>query len=346
MLLVGALALIAVIGGSAWYFLRPTPSKAPSRLIRIGLSMDTVKIDRWPRERDIMSQEATAAGAILTPAVADGDSAVQANQIENFVSQKVDVIIVIAVDANGLSTALSDAKRAGIKVIDYDRLTFNSQPDLYVSFDSTKVGQIEAQYVVDALSKSIAKPKVAFVGGSPTDNNAVLVRDGAMGVLDPLVSAGKAQIVYDTFTADWSSSAAYAGLKAYLDGGGKLDAVVCSNDGMALGVVQALKEHGLDGKVPVSGQDGDITALQRIVAGTQTVTAYKPGKDLAKAAIAAAIDLANGRTPTTNGTTNNKQADIPSYLLNPQAVTKDTIKSTIIADGVYTSQQVYGASQQ
>jgi len=344
--LLGALAIIVLvgIGLGARTFTTTSKPAAPARIVRIGLSLDTTKIDRWSKERDIMTQKASAAGATLTTAIADGNSQTQASQIENFISQKVDAIIIVAVDANALGTAISDAKKAGIKVIDYDRLTFKSSPDLYISFDSTKVGQIEAQYVVDAIPKSVSVPKIAFVGGSPTDNNATLVRNGAMSVLNPLIDANQAKLVYDKFTPDWNSSDAYAGIKQYLDNGGTLDAVVCSNDGMAGGVVKALKEHGLDGKVPVSGQDGDLSAIQRIVDGTQTVSAYKPGKSLADAAITAAIALTEGKAATSNGTTDNQTTQVSSYLLDPVAVTKSNIQQTVVKDGVYTTEQVNGST--
>jgi D-xylose transport system substrate-binding protein len=147
---------------------------------------------------------------------------------------------------------------------------------MYVSFDSTKVGQYEAKNVMSAVPKTVAVPNVMLIGGSPTDNNALLVHTGMMDELQPLVSAGKAKIVFDQDSADWSPDVAYANVKQYLAGGGKVDAVIAANDGTASGVVRALQEKDLAGKVPVSGQDAELPAVQRIVAGTQTVTVYKP----------------------------------------------------------------------
>jgi D-xylose transport system substrate-binding protein len=339
------IAVIALLGFAAWKFMyKPAAAPVAEEAVRIGLSLDTVKIERWATERDIMAQKASKMGATLTTAIAEGNNDTQVSQIENFITQKVDVIIIVAFDANGLSKVTDEARAAGIKVINYDRLTLGSSPDLYISFDSVKVGKQAAQYVVDAIAKTIAVPNIAFVGGSTTDNNSYLVKEGAMSVLDPLVKSGKAKLVYDKFTTDWSPSEAYANYKKFLDGGGKADGVVTSYDGLAFGVVKALKERSLDGKVAVSGQNGELQAIQRIADGTQTMTAYKPGKPLAEKTVELAIDMAKGKKISTNGVTNNKKINVPSYLFDPIPVTKANINDTVIKDGTFTSEQIYNPS--
>jgi ABC-type xylose transport system substrate-binding protein len=163
-----------------------------------------------------------------------------------------------------------------------------------------------------------------------------------MSVLDPLVKAGKAKLAFDQYTPNWDAQTAYENLKAFLDKGGKVDAAVVSNDGMATGVTQALKEHGLAGKVPVSGQDAELTAIKRLIDGTQTITLYKPITTEAERAVEGAIDLANGKAPQTTGVMNNGKIDVPAFLINPVPVTKDTIKETVIKDGFYSAEDVYG----
>ncbi|HSX32471.1 MAG TPA: substrate-binding domain-containing protein [Candidatus Saccharimonadales bacterium] len=350
--LIVTLAVVAVIvlaagGFGIWKMManKPTP-KAAVKPVRIGLSLDTLKIQRWSDERDIMAKKATAMGATLTTLVAEGDNQVQVDQIDNFITQKVDVIILVSADATGVAPAIERAHKAGIKVIDYDRLNIKADSDLYMSFDSVKVGVQAADYVVKAIPATVKVPKIAFLGGSTTDNNAFLVKDGAMSILDPIVKSGKATLVFDKFITDWSPSEAYTEFKKFLDGGGQVDAVVTSYDGLAFGAIRALHEKGLDGKVPVSGQNGELQAIQRIAAGTQTMTAYKPGKPLAEKTIALAIDMANGKKITTTGVTNNKQRDVPSYLFDPIPVTKDNIKDTVIKDGTFTAAQIYGAGGQ
>jgi D-xylose transport system substrate-binding protein len=342
-----AVVLLAAIGGGLWWHGHKSAKTTVSHTkatstIRIGLSLDTLKELRWAQDRDFMSKRAEANSASVTTLVADSDDKTQVSQIENLIAQRVDVLIIVPHDAKAVAPTIAEAHKAGIKVIAYDRLILNSDVDMYVSFDSTKVGQYEASGVMSAVPKTVTVPNVMLIGGSPTDNNAVLVHAGAMNILQPLVTAGKAKIVLDEYSADWDPDIAYANVKKYLDGGGKVDAIVAANDGTASGVVKALKEKGLAGKVPVSGQDAELPAVQRLVAGTQTVTVYKPISALAYKAVDTALALARGQNPATTGTTNNGQKDVQSYLLNPTAVTKDNIKSTVIKDGFLSTKDVYG----
>jgi D-xylose transport system substrate-binding protein len=349
-LLILVIVLIAAAaGGALWWndhksTHKPVSKASSTPAYRIGLSLDTLKELRWAKDRDFMSQHAQANGATVTTLVADSNDQTQIDQIENLIAQKVNVLIIVPHDAKAVAPTIAEAHKAGIKVIAYDRLILDSDIDMYVSFDSTKVGQYEAQDVMNAVPKAVAIPNVMLIGGSPTDNNALLVHTGVMDVLQPLVAAGKAKIVFDQYSADWSPDIAYANVKQYLASGGKVDAIVVANDGMASGVVRALQENGLAGKIPVSGQDAELPAVQRIVAGTQTVTVYKPIKLLAYKAIDIAITYAKDQTPPSNGTVNNGQKDVRSYLLNPTPVIAGNITSTVIKDGFLSSQDVYGAN--
>ena len=218
------LTLVVIVGGgaSAFFLLHTSvaPVSSPQKLIRIGLSLDSLKIQRWGDERDIMMQKAATLGATVTTLSAEGDDPTQIAQLENFISQKVDVIVLVAHNGAAVAPAIAEAQQAGIKVIDYDRMTSSSTPDLYLSFDSVKVGVDIAQYVLDAVPKSKTVANIAYIGGSPTDNNAYLVQQGVMSVLDPLIKAGKIKLVYNEFTPDWSPSVAYTDFKKFLDGGG------------------------------------------------------------------------------------------------------------------------------
>ncbi|MFZ2886515.1 MAG: substrate-binding domain-containing protein [Minisyncoccia bacterium] len=347
-LISAGIVTLLLLGAGAYFFLAPsapaTPSVSDEKIVRIGLSLDSVKIQRWADERDIMVEKATKMNATVTTYSAEGDDATQISQIENFISQKVDAIIVVAHDANALGPVITQAQQAGIKVINYDRLTGSSTPDLYLSFDSVKVGTYAAQYVIDAIGKDKKVPNIAYVGGSPTDRNTYYVLEGAMGVLDPLVQEGKINLVFNEFTKDWSPSEAYLNFKKFLDGGGKVDGVVTAYDGLAYGVVQALAEKKIEGAIPVSGQNGELQAVQRIVKGTQTMTAYKPGRPLAEKAVEAAVDFSHGRNPETNGVVNNGVADIKAYLFDPIPVTKDNIRTTVIKDGTFTESEIYGGA--
>lgn len=343
-LLTGVL-LIALLAAGAYFFLKTdtdtNPVQTSEKIVRIGLSLDTLKTQRWANERDIITAKALEHGAVVTTLVAEGDDEKQISQIENFISQKVDVIIVVPHDTTAQNTVLAKAQTAGIKIINYDRLTQGSTPDLYLSFDSIKVGEVGARYVIDAIPDTIAVPAVAYFAGSSNDNNTHLVSSGVMSVLEPLVASGTINLVYNEFTTEWSPDVAYKNMKAFLDNGGHVDAVVTASDALAYGVIQALAERDLAGKVPVSGQDGELQAMQRLLKGTQTVSAYKPGRLLAEKAVAEALKFANGQSPEVNATVNNGMTDVPSYLIDPIAVTKENIDSTVIADGTYTRSQIY-----
>lgn len=345
--ILAGLAFSVVIGGTiAGAFLMLAPQPAPQatpteNIVRIGLSLDSVKIQRWAEERDYMIRKAEELGATVTVFSAENDDPTQIAQIENLISQGVDAIIVVAHDAALVGPVLEQARGAGIKVINYDRLTTNGTPDLYLSFDSVKVGEAVAQHVIDNVDKQIAVPNIAYVGGSPTDNNTYLVLEGAMSVLQPLADQGKINLVYNEFTKDWSPSEAYTNFKRFLDEGGTVDGVVTAYDGLAYGVIQALAEHNKAGTVPVSGQNGELQAVQRIVQGTQTMTAWKPGKPLAEKAIEAAVAFAKGETPEINGSINNQVADIPSYLFDPIPVTIENLETTVIESETYTRETLY-----
>ncbi len=345
-----AVIVLAIIASVVYFYSRPNaemPNQDAStkgKIIRIGLSFDSVKIQRWADERDIMVEKAKSLGATVTTFSAEGDDDKQISQIENLISQQVDVIIVVAHDAQAVGPVLTKAQEAGIKVINYDRLTMKGKPDLYLSFDSVKVGEYAARYVVDDAMKAKSVPNIAYVGGSTTDNNSYLVLEGAMSVIDPLVKSGKITLVYNEFTKDWSPSEAYKNFKTFLANGGKVDGVVTAYDGLAYGVIQALGEKNLAGKVPVSGQNGELQAIQRIVQGTQTMTAWKPGKPLAEKAVEAAVAFATGNTPESNGTVKNDTADIRSYLFDPIPVVKGNIDETIIHSGTFTREQIYGSN--
>jgi D-xylose transport system substrate-binding protein len=311
--------------------------------VKIGLSFGDLKLERWHHDEDYFVNyvKAHSNNQVLVQD-ANGSSSTQVSQCENLISQGVKVLVIVPQDGSTLAQVVNDAQKDGVKVIAYDRLILNSKPDLYVSFDNIKVGELQAQYLVQKAPKG----KYVLIEGSPTDNNAYMFYQGQMNVLQPLINKGDIQIVYKQFTPDWSTENALNEMQdALTKTHNQIDAVLAANDSTALGVVQALKQQQLAGKIPVTGQDADLANCQLIVQGLQTMTVYKPIKQEAETAAQAALDFAEGKTPQTNGTVNNKTADIPAILLQPVAVTKDNMKDTVIKDGFHTEAQVYGGSQ-
>lgn len=306
--------------------------------IRIGLSMDTLKEERWQKDRDIFVKRAEELGAEVLVQAADGKDETQIKQAESLLTQGIDVLVVIPHNAEVSSTIVDAAKRQNVPVISYDRLIKNSEPDLYISFDNEKVGEMQAQYLVEKAPKG----NYILIGGAQTDNNAKLFRQGQMKILQPLIDKGDIKIVADQWARDWLADEALKHTENALTvNNNDVVAVVASNDATAGGVIQALNTQKLSGKVVVSGQDADLAALQRIVDGSQTMTVYKPVSQLAAKAAEAAVTLAKKEKVETNEKINNGKMDVPSILLKPIAVDKNNLDETVIKDGYQKREKVY-----
>jgi D-xylose transport system substrate-binding protein len=338
--LVGLL-VFASVGSAACVSGEPQPGGAPrskSGPVRIGLSMDTLKEERWQRDRDLFVARAQELGAEVFVHAANGDDKVQVQQAENMLTQGVDVLVVIPHNGEVAASIVEAAKRQGVPVIAYDRLIRNSEPKLYLSFDNEKVGELQARYLLERAPKG----NYVLVGGAPTDNNALLFRKGQMNVLQPAIERGDIRVAGDQWARDWLASEALRITEdAITRNGGDITAVVASNDATAGGAISALEVSRLAGRVLVSGQDADLPALQRIVAGTQAMTVYKPVHLLARRAAEAAVALARGEQVTTTAAVNNGRIDVPSILLEPIVVDKTNLDDTVIKDGYQKREAVY-----
>ena len=286
---------------------------------------------------------------------ANQDANTQLSQFEAALTNGAKVVVLDPVDSAAAATMADRAQAQGVPIISYDRLILNSTGvNYYISFDNVKVGQLQAQSLVDRLNKlGKTKPQIVMINGSPTDNNAKLFKQGAHSVFDPLVQQGKLVIAKEYDTPDWSPDQAQNEMQQALTAlGNKVDGVYCANDGTAGGAIAAMKAAGLSPLPPVTGQDAELAAIQRILSDEQYMTVYKAIKPEAEAAAQLAYDLLSNpasasspMTPMTQGkTTPNGKKDVPSVLLTPIAVTKDNIKDTVIKDGFYTVQQVCTAN--
>ncbi len=313
--------------------------KGPNDPVVIGFSMDTVKEERWQRDKDLVEKHAKELGMKVSVQVANGDDSLQVKQAENLLTQGVDVLIVAPHNGEIAASIVEAAHRQGVPVISYDRLIKNSDVDLYVSHQVVKIGEMQAKYLLDHVNKKPAN--FVIVGGSPTDNNALLLHEGQMNILKPAVDRGDVKIVTDQYAKEWQASAALNIVEnALTQAHNQVDAVVASNDGTARGAVQALEGQNLAGKVLVSGQDADLASLKLIVEGKQTMTIYKPIQPLAYAAVDAAVKLARGEKVDTTDAIDNGAKKVPSILLEPIAVDKDNLVSTIVKDGYHTLAEI------
>jgi D-xylose transport system substrate-binding protein len=316
------------------------PSVAEAAALKVGLSLPTQREERWVKDKKVMEAEAKKLGIDLRVQVTDNDAGKQVAQCENLISQGIKVLILAPHDASSASVIIDKAAKAGIKVISYDRLVTESPLDYYyLSFDNVKVGELQGEFI----TKKVAKGSYIVLAGSPTDNNAKLFREGAMKFIKPLADKGDIKIVMDQFVKDWQPSEAQKLCEQALTANqNKVDAVLAPNDGTAGGCIQALAAQGLAGKVPITGQDAELSGAIRIVQGTQSMTIFKDTRELGKRAVQMAVDLANGKPVDTQGrVVNNGKRDVPSVLLTPFIVTKENLDERLIASGYLTKDKVY-----
>lgn len=304
----------------------------------IGLSVVDLKLERWQHDRDIFTERAEELGAEVLVQSADGDEEKQLSQIQNMLSQGVDAIVIIAVNSDSLAPVVDQAKDEGVKIIAYDRMVNNSEVDAFVSFDNERVGEMQAEYLVEKIPEG----KYFLLGGSKVDNNAHIVREGQENILDPLIDDGDIEIVGDQWADKWSSEEALNIIENALTANNNdIDAIVASNDSTASGAVQALTSQNLDGEVAVSGQDADLSAVKRIAEGTQSMTVYKPIEKIATKSAEVAVEVVEEGNVDTEETMNNDAVDVPYVQLEPIQVTKDNLVDTVIADGFHSFDEVY-----
>lgn len=317
-----------------------TTAQAPrSGPVRIGFSMDTLKEERWQRDKALVEQRAKDAGAVLDVQVANGDDAEQTKQADNMLTKGIDVLIVAPHNGEIAASIVEAAHRKGVPVISYDRLIRNADVDLYISHQVVRIGQMQAEYAL----QHVPKGNYVLIGGSPTDYNAVLLRKGQMEILEPAVKRGDIKIISDQFAREWKAEEALRITEdALTKSGNRIDAIVASNDGTAGGAISALEAAGLAGKVLVTGQDAQKDAVQRIVKGTQTMTIYKSITPLAFGAVDAAIRLAKKEPVETHDKINNGKRDVPAILIPPMSVDKSNVDATIIKDGYHSHEDIYG----
>jgi D-xylose transport system substrate-binding protein len=314
-------------------------AKKQGEKVYIGFSMDTLKEERWNRDKQLVEARGAEVGAQVETQVANGDDAVQTKQCDNFLTKGVDVLIVAPHNGEIAASIVQNAHARGVPVISYDRLIKNSDVDLYVSHQVVKMGEMQGDYAL----KHAPKGNYVLIGGAPTDNNAMLLRQGQENILKPAEARGDIKIVSNQFAKEWKAEEAQRLTEDALTKTNRdITAIVASNDGTAGGAISALQAAGIaDGKVLVTGQDAQLDAVQRIAKGTQTMTIYKPIKPLADSAVDAALKLAYGQPLDAKDKVNNGKLDVPSILQEPQAVDKDNLDATIIKDGYHKCEDVY-----
>lgn len=310
----------------------------------IGVSWSNFQEERWKTDEAAMKEAIEANGDSYISADAQSSASKQLTDVEALISQGADALIVLAQDSDAIGPAIDKASDEGIPVVGYDRLIENPEA-FYITFDNKEVGRLQAQGVMDAQPEG----NYAFIKGSSSDPNADFLFSGQMEVLQEAMDAGKIKNVGESYTDGWLPENAQSNMEQILTANdNEVDAVVASNDGTAGGAIAALAAQGLDGTVPVSGQDGDQAALNRIARGTQTVDVWKDSRELGKQAAMIATALADGAAMAdidgaemfSGGP---KGVEMTSVFLKPVAITADNLDVVIDAGWITKEEACNGA---
>lgn len=303
--------------------------------IQIGICFDSFLIERWERDRDIFVSTAKELGAEVNVQNANGSLEEQIAQIKYLIEKKMDVIVIISVDGDGLAEVVEEAEDAGIIVIAYDRMIHNANVDLYISFDNEKVGMLMGEAMVQA---GLPNKKVLMLAGPTTDDNVALVNSG----FEKIMKENNIRIADVMHADNWKPEYASDYIYAHPELLEEVDGIMCGNDSLATHTVRVLAEKRMAGKITVTGQDAELEACQRIVEGTQLMTVYKPVEREARTAAECAIALAEGKpVEGINRTIDDGTYLIPGIVLEPVAVNKDNMDETIIESGFHLREEVY-----
>jgi D-xylose transport system substrate-binding protein len=271
---------------------------------------------------------------------ADQDSAKQLSQAEAALTNGAQVLVLDPVDGEAAGAIVAQAAAKDVPVISYDRLILDADVDLYISFDNEKVGELQGTALVDKLeADGVTSGDIVMINGSPTDNNATLFKKGAHSVID----ASGLTVAAESDTVDWKPDNAQRDMDGHITtvGADKIVGVYAANDGTAGGAIAAMKAAGIDPLPPVTGQDAEVAAIQRILAGDQFMTVYKAIKPEAEAAAEAAVALLRGEAPAgASAKVDNGKIEVPSILLTPISVTADNVADTVIADGFWSVEDI------
>lgn len=311
--------------------------------ILIGFAMDETRGPRWLKDRAAFTARVEELGGRVSVRVADSNDTQQIKDVEALITEGVDCLVIVPHNGKVMAKGVDMAHAAGIPTIGYDRL-ISGTPNLslYASFDNVKVGVLQAQFLVDNL-KHVEKPKIVRLFGAKSDHNSFLFKQGQDQVLMPLVESGQIEIIHEDWCDNWEGAVAKRIVNAAITlHGHDIHAVLASADVLSNGAIKALEEEGLLGQVLVTGQDADLVTCQRIVAGTQAQTIYKPIPELAAMIAEMSVKLATGQSLIVRDTIDNGSAQIPMATAEIYNLTKENMMEKVIAEGFHSYDDVYG----
>jgi len=308
----------------------------------VGFLMSSTIHDRWLKEATLFTEKIEASGGKVIIKDAVNDENKQFSQATELIDAGVKVLVLNAVNGTTAATIVRAAHAKGIKVIAYDRIVKNCDLDYFLTFDGEKVGELVASYILKV------KPNGNYIvlNGDKGDENALKFHDGTYKVLQPEIDANRIKIVFSTFVEDYShANAAFYADEALEFSQNKVDAIITHYDGLAYGVYDILSKRGLIDSIPVTGQDAEILACNHIMNNKMAVTVYKPGKNLAYKCAEMVMQIIKNETVKDLKFYNNGRIDVPSVILDPIAVDKNNMASTVVADGVFTMDEIMNYNQ-
>ena len=314
------------------------PTGATGKTYKVGVLWDFLQVERRVKAKDYLEAEAKRLGFEIVFQNANGDEKLQLQQAENLITQGVDLIVILPQNADAACPVIEQAHQAKIKVVAFDRLISNCDLDYCIGFNNDVIGDMMANYV---FAKK-ADGNWAMVNGAPTDPNVKQYRDGWLRVIQKAIDSGAIKMVSDTYTQNWDPNNAMKAAENFLTANNdKIDVVLAMNDGTGGGVVQALKARNLNGKVLVTGQDGELAAIQRIAEGDQAMTVWKPDDKMANVLAESILKILKGEDLPDASTTDNKFKKVTSVLLLPVTVDKSNICETVIASNYLKLEDIY-----
>ena len=304
---------------------------------KVGFLVPTLESNRYVKESGYFEEKIKEFGGQVIIKDAERDESKQYQQALELIDEGVDILVINAVNANTSAAIIRDAHKKGIKVVAYDRLIKNCELDFFITFDGEKVGEFIAQYMVDHVPQG----NYVLLNGDKGDENAIIFQNGALKVLQPNIDSKKINLIYKGYMEDWlGSNAAFYTDKILEFSNLEVNVIISMYDGLTDGIVSVLKDRNLAGKILVTGQDAEIAACNRIMIGEQAMTIYKPGKALAyKCAEIVRLLIKNEKISDLRYV-NNGRIEVPSIILDPIAVDKNNMLTTVVADGFLSMDEI------
>jgi len=338
---ISMILLLGVAVLALWGVNRVSVDQRAHHKMTIGLSFDSLVVERWKRDMETIVAVANENGYDVDVQIANDDLSEQKRQIQYLIDKGVDALIILPKEKTAYTELIRQARSKGIHVVAYDRLIMDADVEAYMAFENVGIGRKMAQHMVTALQKKGgASHTLMIINGDPEDNNSGMFNKGFFDVLNRPENKGRIQVISEVWSPGWRESYATESVEKLLAQGVVPDGILTGNDVLATAAIQALSERQLAGKVEVVSEDAELSACQRIVEGTQLATVYKPYTSMARSAVQTCIELINGSFHPKETLWNGLKT-IPVVKLDGTLVDRSNIDKVIIESGFHSKEDVY-----